>query len=116
MKKLIITISLLISISCSAQELIPHVHIYCTPNTESDLAGYKIHFFTIPATDTSTITIQLNPSYIFFNKLAYNVSYGFFITALDSSGNESIPSNTVTFFAHKDTTNPHKPKLIRIEK
>jgi hypothetical protein len=68
-----------------------------TPNTESDLAGYKIYratasgaygaaLATVPA---GTVTYQATG-------LTVNTTYFFVITAYDSAGNESSLSNEVS--------------------
>ncbi|MBI3606761.1 MAG: fibronectin type III domain-containing protein [Nitrospirae bacterium] len=73
------------------------------PNTEPDLAGYKVHYGTAPGTysvvsdvgDVTTLTVTgLGPG-----------TYYLAVTAYDTSGNESAASNEVSK-SFADTTPP----------
>ena len=72
-------------------------HVDMDPNTDSDLAGYKIYratasgaygaaLGTVPA---GTVTYQATG-------LSANTTYFFVITAYDNAGNESLFSNEVS--------------------
>lgn len=74
-----------------------------TPNTDSDLAGYKVYYGTVSRRYGAPITVG--------NQTAYTVTglglgtYYFVLTAYDAAGNESAFSNEIskTFF---DTSAP----------
>ncbi|GEM_PF-382678 len=70
------------------------------PNTESDLAGYKVYFGTVSSTYTQSVDVGLTttpatPQYIVNNLIEGN-TYFFAVKAYDTSGNESGYSNEVS--------------------
>lgn len=70
------------------------------PNTESDLAGYKVYYGTAPSVYTQSITVGFTgtpaaPQYTVSN-LNSGTTYYFSITSFDSSSNESGHSNEVS--------------------
>ena len=72
------------------------------PNTESDLAGYKVYFGTVSSTYTQSVDVGLTstpatPQYI-LNNLVEGNTYFFTITAYDTSGNQSGYSNEANNF------------------
>lgn len=76
------------------------------PNTEPDLAGYKIYYGTSPRTGTDPKICDLcgyldrvnvgNVTTYTFNNLTNGQTYYFSVTAYDTSGNESAFSNQVS--------------------
>ncbi len=64
-------------------------------NTESDLAGYRIHYGTSSGRYTSSTDVGL-VNVISVSNLQANTTYYFVVTALDRAGNESTYSNEVT--------------------
>lgn len=70
------------------------------PNTESDLAGYKVYYGTASSTyaqveDVDLTTAGSDPEYTLTN-LTDGQTYYFAVTAYDLNGNESIPSSEVS--------------------
>ncbi|HNP30171.1 MAG TPA: fibronectin type III domain-containing protein, partial [Nitrospirales bacterium] len=73
------------------------VSVSWNPNSESDLAGYKIYKRTLPSQDFGQPIFSGMPSNpsspsITVTGLATGTTYGFISTAFDTSGNESAPS------------------------
>ena len=63
------------------------------PNTEPDLAGYKIYEATSPGSYGAAIaTLPVNATSFVATGLQPGVTYFFVITAYDTSGNESARS------------------------
>ena len=63
------------------------------PNTEPDLAGYKIYEATSPGSYGAAIaTLPANATSFVATGLQPGVTYFFVITAYDTSGNESARS------------------------
>ncbi len=76
-------------------------------NNEPDLAKYNIYQRTLPSTEYSSDIFSGMPSnqsspQIIVNNLAASTSYGFIATAIDTSGNESAPSNEVILATASD--------------
>jgi Viral BACON domain len=68
-----------------------------TPNTESDLAGYKIYRATTSGGYGAPFaTLQGGVTTYTATGLQVGTTYYFVITAYDSAGNESLPSNEVS--------------------
>ncbi|TKB95636.1 MAG: hypothetical protein E8D41_00305 [Nitrospira sp.] len=68
-----------------------------SPNTESDLAGYKIYRATTSGGYGAPIaTLQGSATTYTATGLQMGTTYYFIITAYDSAGNESLPSNEVS--------------------
>ena len=64
-----------------------------TPNTEPDLAGYKVYRATSSGSyGAATATLPANTTSFVATGLQPGVTYFFVITAFDSSGNESARS------------------------
>lgn len=62
------------------------------PNTESDLAGYRIYRNGLPLVKVDkTVTIYRDA-----NIPADMLAVSYYVTAIDTSDNESAPSNVVT--------------------
>ena len=66
------------------------------PNTESDLAGYRIHYGTARGSYSAPIDVRNVTVYTLIG-LAPEQTYYFAATAYDSSGSESGYSNEVSF-------------------
>jgi hypothetical protein len=86
------------------------------PNSETDLAGYKLYYGNSPRTQApypQTVVIQNKTATMWQLTLSPGVYY-FALTALDTSGKESGYSNEVT--AQIDTQQPPgkpgKPVLV----
>jgi fibronectin type 3 domain-containing protein len=68
-----------------------------TPNTETDLASYRVYRSTTAGVYGSPIaTIPAGTNTYIVNGLAVGTTYFFRITAVDSANNESQPSNEVS--------------------
>ncbi len=68
------------------------------PNTEPDLAGYRVHYGTASRSYQAHLDAGLNTTYTVSN-LPDGGSYFFAVTAYDSSGNESAYSGEVSYSA-----------------
>ena len=66
-----------------------------TANTETDLAGYKVHIGTQPGLYNPAITLGTTTTYTATN-LASGKTYYFCVSAIDSANNESLCSNEVS--------------------
>lgn len=85
------------------------IQITWNPNTESDLAGYKVYYGTASGqygepTDvgnTAGANFTLTPS--------VGTTYYFAVSAYDTSGNESVKSAEISAFV-PDNTAPEQPK------
>ncbi len=70
------------------------------PNTESDLAGYKIYGRTSSGTYGAAVaTVPANATSFVATGLKPGVTYFFAITAFDTAGNESVRSAEVSAVA-----------------
>ena len=91
------------------------VTIQWTANTESDLTGYYIYYSDTsgiyPSVDDNRIDVSSATSYTFTN-LTNNIPYYFMVTALDSNGNESLPSTEITATA-VDMGPPDTPAIFQ---
>ena len=68
-----------------------------TPNTETDMASYKIYQSTTQGIyGTAIATVPAGTASYTVTGLPLGSTYYFRITAVDSSGNESLPSNEVS--------------------
>ena len=80
-------------------------------NTESDLAGYKIYKRALPSQDFgqpifSGLTSTPSSPTTTVTGLSEGTTYGFIVTAFDTSGNESAPSIEKHFTLTTGTTPP----------
>jgi len=67
------------------------------PNTDPDLASYRIYQSTTPGLyGTAIATVPAGASTYTVTGLTMGSTYYFRITAVDSAGNESLPSNEVS--------------------
>ena len=65
------------------------------PNSESDLAGYRIYYGTAPSIYTVTVDVGNTTSHVIEN-LSEGETYYVVVTAYDQSSNESLPSTEVS--------------------
>ena len=92
---LVITISIFIGIIAS-NATAAQVTLAWDPNTESDLAGYKIHYGT--ASNSYSVHIDVhNVTTYTVTGLTDGQTYYLAATAYDASGNESGYSNSVSY-------------------
>ncbi|MBI3812623.1 MAG: fibronectin type III domain-containing protein [Nitrospirae bacterium] len=80
------------------------------PNTEPDLAGYKVYYGTVSGAHTQVISVGLTstptaPQYTVSN-LNSGTTYYFSVTSFDSSSNESGFSNEVSKTFPAEATTP----------
>jgi hypothetical protein len=78
------------------------------PNTESDLAGYRLHYGTTSGNYTVHLDVHKVTSYT-VTGLADGQAYYFAASAYDASGNESGYSNQVSFSAPTANGAPSTP-------
>ena len=93
---------LLVSVLAQAAQ----VQITWNPNTETDLAGYKVYAGTAPGQYGAPITVTA-PSYT-FQEVTDKTTYYIAVSAFDTSGNESALSDEVSVYV-PDVTPPAKP-------
>lgn len=74
------------------------------PNTEPDVAGYRIYYGTPPGKFNQVVDVG-NVTRATITGLAPGNTYQFFATCYNTAGLESDPSNIVEL-----TTNPNVPK------
>lgn len=77
-----------------------------TPNTETNLAGYKIYYGTTPGTYSTGVdqgmgVIVDGKVTGAVGELVAGTTYYFAATAYDTDGFESLPSNEVSWTAHE---------------
>ena len=93
-------IMLLLLTTASTPALAGSVNLSWNPNTESDLAGYRIYYGTLPSTYTQVVDVGLTsipstPEYTVDN-LTQGIDYYLTVTAYDISGNESEFSSEIS--------------------
>jgi len=96
---------------CSTSDA-EEVTLVWDPNTEADLAGYKIHVGAATRNYTRIEDVQLpDPTRYIVTGLNQGETYYFAATAYDISNNESDYSNEVVYtIPIPDTTPPDAPK------
>ncbi len=81
------------------------------PNSEQDLAGYKVYYGTASRSYSNVISAGLTTGQSITN-LQSGYEYFFAVTAYDTAGNESQYSNEVSIYIAKDdddlTSSDHK--------
>lgn len=80
--------------SFSARAQAASVGLAWDPNTETDLAGYKVYSGTASRNYTNVVTLGLVTTYVVTN-VAYDITTFFAVTAYNTSGLESEFSNEV---------------------
>lgn len=74
-----------------------NVIVSWNPNTEPDLAGYKVYYGTEPGEYTTSIDVG-NVTQREVSGLEMGGTYYFAVTAYDFNGNESAPSTEVVYY------------------
>lgn len=85
------------------------VKLSWNPNSESDLAGYKVYWGTASGSYSKSVDVDNETSYTTITGLSHEVEYFFAVTAYDLTGNESGYSNEVSWLVPADTTPPDDP-------
>ena len=78
--------------------------LHWQPNTESDLAGYRIYYGTSSRSYGPYISVGKNTTSYTLNNLTEGQTYYFAVTAVDTSGNESAYSQEVSKTIASETT------------
>ena len=78
------------------------------PNTEQDLAGYKIYYATSSNNYTLSVDVGKNTTYT-LSGLENGKTYYFVSTAYDTEGYESDFSNKLSFTTPPDCTYSNSP-------
>ena len=118
MKRLLLVLSfIIVFIFTTSIAFAATVILQWNPNTEADLAGYKLYYggtsrlvqpytVTIPIPDKTAITfsVELNPGTYFFS-----------LTAYDLASNESGYSNEVSTIIPEYPSKPGSPTIITIQ-
>ena len=79
------------------------------PNTESDLAGYRIGYGTSSANYTQQVDVGNNTTGT-LSDLTPGITYFIALTAYNTTGLESRPSNEVSYFVPLILPTPHQPR------
>jgi len=109
MKKLL-TILAILAIAGIAQAAT--VQVTWNPNTEPDLAGYKIYYGTASGVYGDPIDVGNVTGHVMEITPQHGATYYFALTAYDTSGNESGYSSEATCFI-PDGVKPEKPTGLR---
>ena len=109
MKKLF-TILAILAIAGIAQAAT--VQVTWNPNTEPDLAGYKIYYGTASGVYGDPIDVGNVTGHVMEITPQHGATYYFALTAYDTSGNESGYSDEATCFV-PDGVKPEKPTGLR---
>jgi len=109
MKKLF-TILAILAIAGIAQAAT--VQVTWNPNTEEDLAGYKIYYGTASGVYGDPIDVGNVTGHVMEITPQHGATYYFALTAYDTSGNESGYSAEATCFI-PDGVKPEKPTGLR---
>ncbi len=85
------------------------------PNSESDLAGYRIYYGTQSGSYNTNVDAG-NATSVEIKGLQTNTTYYFAATAYDVAGNESTFSQEVSLFIPppSDTQAPTAPKNVKV--
>ncbi len=86
-----------------------------SPNTEPDLAGYKIYWGASPGVYTSNVSVAVGTT----SRIMTGISpiqkwYYFALTAYDTSGNESAFSAEVKFYISDPYTRDSTQKTVLV--
>ena len=109
MKKLF-TILAILAIAGIAQAAT--VQVTWNPNTEEDLAGYKIYYGTASGVYGDPIDVGNVTGHVMEITPQHGATYYFALTAYDTSGNESGYSDEATCFI-PDGVKPEKPTGLK---
>src|SRR6266850_5823168 len=81
----------ILSIGFATNSLAANVNLSWSPNTDTDLAGYKVYYGTTSGTYETPVNVGSVSTYTLTGLNA--ATYFFAVTAYDASGNESGFSN-----------------------
>ncbi len=81
------------------------------PNTEPDLAGYRVYYGTVSGYYPNVIDVG-NHTSVTVSNLELGVRYYFVVTAYDRAGNESLPSEEVSWVAGMREAVPNALALL----
>ncbi len=109
MKKLFIILAIL-AIAGIAQAAT--VQVTWNPNTEPDLAGYRLYVGEVSGQYGEPIDVGNVTGHVMEITPQYGATYSFAVTAYDTSGNESGYSDEATCFV-PDSRAPEKPTGLR---
>lgn len=110
MKSLLFAICFIIL--CPVLSLAGTVTLAWDPNIESDLAGYKMHRGIVSGVYTDTADVG-NVIEFTTGNLNDGTLYFFAVTAYDTTGNESLFSNEVSYLI-VDNIRPLSPTQLRV--
>lgn len=109
-----LTLVLIFSTICSAMAVDDSVKLEWSPNSEADLAGYKLHYGESSGEYSKTIDVGNVTSFSMpYSKFEDERTYYFVATAYDLSGNESDYSEEVS---KRISASPDPPKGFTISK
>lgn len=94
MKNFLILFAVLLSCASSAQPT-GSIGLTWSPNTESDLAGYRVYQGNQPGQFNELLDVGLTTVAV-IDSLSPGTTYYWFITAYNTAGMESLPSQTVS--------------------
>jgi hypothetical protein len=75
------------------------------PNTEPDLAGYRVYYGTESGVYSNTLDVG-NATQVTISNLTTGIAYYFVVTAYNTLGIESLPSEQVSFFLEENPPPP----------
>ena len=90
---LLILISSLVPLPCLA---VQSVTLAWDPSADASVVGYNLYYGTVSGSYSSRISVS-NTTSATVSGLREGVTYFFVVTAYDSSGLESVPSNEVSY-------------------
>lgn len=88
------------------------IRVTWNPNTESDLAGYKVYYGTQSGVYGNPVDVG-NVTTWNLDNVAEKTTYYFALTAYDTSGNESLKSEEASVTT-PDQTPPNAPNIIEV--
>ena len=80
------------------------INLFWTPNTESDLAGYRLYFYDNQGAVARKLDLKSASNYNLLNVPA-DTTYTVAVSAYDSTGNESAKSGTLSAVRHLPAVN-----------
>ncbi len=101
-----------ITLTATAQEKIPLVLCTWTASPDSDVAFYTVYYQKTDPNLTPKKKNSYTTALLLQDELFTNTPYMFFVTATDTAGNESAPSDTAYFRATIDRPPTTTPPLI----
>ena len=89
--------------------IMPWVRASWTPNTESDIAAYEVHFRVLPSLVPTALTVSHPTTFVRLENIAGNVTVGARLLAYDQFHNPSPFTAEVTITTSRDTVAPGVP-------